>query len=281
MENTADRSRGAFSCCTTWSRAYVKSARALCSGCGCRQRISTGCRSISGFRGRHSSGHLAITSSATIFPTITFYARQGWSGDWASTTWISTAGFGFPNPKGSPGYYPDEGLHTFVNATRHLSEKATLRAAVYNSVPPVIRKAVFGFGWRFKPAANADFAAAIRRVVSIPVIANGGFQDRDVIDGALADGKCDLVAIARPLLANPDMLEQFRKGASTPEPACSFCSLCCSHTAVFPLGCYDQRRFDSQDDMLNQILGWCSPNAPFSHRGKLIPSNQIDETRLQ
>lgn len=191
------------------------------------------------------------------------------------------AGFGFPNPKGSPGDYPDEGLHTFVNATRHLSEKAALRAAVYNSVPPVIRKALFGFGWRFEPAANADFAAAIRRVVSIPVIANGGFQDRDVIDGALADGKCDLVAIARPLLANPDMLEQFRKGANTPQPACSFCSLCCSHTAVFPLGCYDQRRFNSQDDMLNQILGWCSPNASFSHRGKPVPRNQIEETRLQ
>ena len=37
----------------------------------------------------------------------------------------------------------------------------------------------------------------------IPVIANGGFQDRDVVDGALITNKCDMVAIARPLLANP------------------------------------------------------------------------------
>jgi 2,4-dienoyl-CoA reductase-like NADH-dependent reductase (Old Yellow Enzyme family) len=191
------------------------------------------------------------------------------------------SGFGFPNPKGSPGDYPDEGLHTFVNATRHLSGKANFRAAVYNAVPPVIRKAVFGFGWRFKAAANADFAAAIRRAVNIPVIANGGFQDRDVIDGALADGKCDMVAIARPLLANPDLLAQFRNGANTPERACSFCTLCCSHTATFPLGCYDQRRFDSLEDMMNQVLAWSAPNAPFSLRGKRLPDSNNNEKRLQ
>jgi hypothetical protein len=44
---------------------------------------------------------------------------------------------------------------------------------------------------------------------------------------------------------------------------CSFCTLCCSQTAVFPLGCYDQRRFDTQEKMINQILAWCSPDAPF------------------
>lgn len=191
------------------------------------------------------------------------------------------SGFGFPNPKGSPGDYPDEGLHSFVNATRYLSAKAAFRAVVYNAVPRPIRKRVFGFGWRFKPAANADFAAAIRRAVNIPVIANGGFQDRDVIDGALADGKCDMVAIARPLLANPDLLDQFKNGANTPERRCSFCTLCCSQTAVFPLGCYDVRRFDSQEDMINQVLAWCSPHTPFSLRGKRLPGGQTREARLQ
>lgn len=173
------------------------------------------------------------------------------------------AGFGFPNPAGSPGGYPDEGFRTFVNASRFLSRKANARATIFNLTPAAVRKRLFAYNWYFKAAANADLAAAIRRVVNIPVIANGGFQERDIIDQALATGKCDMIAIARPLLANPDLVKQLAK-ANIPSRPCSYCTLCCSHTAVFPLGCYDQRRFESLDAMMNQVLAWCSPNAPFS-----------------
>jgi 2,4-dienoyl-CoA reductase-like NADH-dependent reductase (Old Yellow Enzyme family) len=168
-------------------------------------------------------------------------------------------GFGFPNPKGSPGDFPDQGFKSFVNATRYLSRKAEARAMLFNVFPAVLRKPLFGIGWRFVAAANAEFAAAIRRVVGIPVIANGGFQDRDVIDGALQRGQCDMVAMGRPLLANPDLLDQFRAGANRPAKPCSFCTLCCAQTAVMPLGCYDERRFDSREAMMDQIIAWSSP----------------------
>ena len=173
------------------------------------------------------------------------------------------SGFGFPNPAGSPGTYPDDGFRSFINYARFLSPKAAIRAMISNLAPAWLRKSLFALNWHFEPAANANLAAAIRRVVNIPVIANGGFQDRDVIEGALGAKKCDMVAIARPLLANPDLLAQLTQ-ANTPERPCSFCTLCCAHTAVFPLGCYDQRRFATQEAMLNQVLAWCSPNAPFS-----------------
>jgi 2,4-dienoyl-CoA reductase-like NADH-dependent reductase (Old Yellow Enzyme family) len=178
------------------------------------------------------------------------------------------AGFGFPNPKGSPGDFPEEGLHNFLNATRYLGGKAAIRARLYGLVPRPLRKSVGGLGWEFKPAANADFAAAIRREVNIKVVANGGFQDRSVIDGALSARKCDMVAIARPLLANPDLLKQFKAGRERPENPCSFCSLCCSQTAFFPLGCWDKRRFKSESHMINQIYALCSPNAPFNLMGE-------------
>jgi 2,4-dienoyl-CoA reductase (NADPH2) len=181
------------------------------------------------------------------------------------------AGFGFPNPAGSPGYYPDEGFRTFVNATRFLSRKAGIRATIFNLTPAAIRRRLFAYNWYFKAAANADLAAAIRRVVAIPVIANGGFQERDIIDQALTSGKCDMIAIARPLLANPDLLKQFEAG-NTPARPCSYCTLCCSHTAVFPLGCYDQRRFETEEDMMNQVLAWCSPNARFSVKDGKTPA---------
>lgn len=174
------------------------------------------------------------------------------------------SGFGFPNPHGSPGGYPDAAIAVTQNAYRFLSAKAALRASFYNLFPAALRKRLFGLAWRFTPAANADFAAAMRKAVGIPVIANGGFQDRDVIDNALTSGKCDMVAIARPLLANPDLLDQFRAGARTPANPCSFCTLCCAYTAVFPLGCYDQARFSTPERMMNQILAWSSPHAPFS-----------------
>ena len=176
------------------------------------------------------------------------------------------SGFGFPNPKGNTGPYPQNGFKLFVNATRHLSFKAGARAFVVNMTPPFLARAIFGLGWELKEAANADFAAAFKRELSIPVIANGGFQKRSVIDAALNAKKCDMVAIARPLLANPDLLAQLRQRDEPLRP-CSFCSECCTRTAVLPLGCYDIRRFDSQDDMCAQIVAMSSPAvAPQSER---------------
>lgn len=170
------------------------------------------------------------------------------------------SGFGFPNPKGSPGTYPDAGFKSFVNFTRDLSLKAQARAILFNVVPGFIRRPVFGLGWRFVPAANAAFAETIRRAVDIPVIANGSFQNRNVIETALQDEKCDMIAMGRPLLANRDLLAQFRNGVAEPTNPCSFCSLCCARTAVFPLGCYDVSRFATPERMLEQIMEWSSPH---------------------
>lgn len=170
------------------------------------------------------------------------------------------SGFGFPNPKGNTGTYPQTGFKLFVNATRHLSFKSGARAFVINMTPPFLARALFGLGWKFKPAANADFAAAFKRELGIPVIANGGFQKRSVIDAALAEKKCDMVAIARPLLANPDLLAQLKQRDEPLKP-CSFCSECCTRTAVLPLGCYDIRRFETQEEMCAQIVAMSSPVA--------------------
>jgi 2,4-dienoyl-CoA reductase-like NADH-dependent reductase (Old Yellow Enzyme family) len=170
------------------------------------------------------------------------------------------SGFGFPNPKGNTGTYPQTGFKLFVNATRHLSFKAGARAFIVNMTPSFLARALFGLGWEFTPAANADFAAAFKREVAIPIIANGGFQKRSVIDAALDAKKCDMVAIARPLLANPDLLAQLKQRDEPLRP-CSFCSECCTRTAVLPLGCYDIRRFDTQEEMAEQIVAMSSPIA--------------------
>ena len=96
---------------------------------------------------------------------------------------------------------------------------------------------------------------------SAPVQSLAELKTKELIMGAQAPGSSQ---VDFPLLANPDLLDQFYKGANRPENPCSFCSLCCASTAVFPLGCYDQDRFKTPEGMINQILAWCSPNAPFS-----------------
>jgi 2,4-dienoyl-CoA reductase (NADPH2) len=169
------------------------------------------------------------------------------------------SGFGFVNPKGSPGRFPAQGIKLFYNATRHLSAKAAVRSVLADASPEFLLRLLMGYGWRFKPAANAEFAALFRRTVGLPVIANGGFQARSVIEDALAGGKCDAVAIARALLANPNLVQTFEQGVNEPSNPCSYCSECCARTAVLPLGCYDQRRFASQDEMVDHIMALSSP----------------------
>jgi 2,4-dienoyl-CoA reductase-like NADH-dependent reductase (Old Yellow Enzyme family) len=50
----------------------------------------------------------------------------------------------------------------------------------------------------------ADLAAAIRAAVDVPVIAVGKIATREVAESILQTGKADVVALGRPLIADPD-----------------------------------------------------------------------------
>ena len=76
------------------------------------------------------------------------------------------------------------------------------------------------------------------------------------MENSLQQGKADLLAMARPLLANVDLIQQFKQGANTPANPCSHCNRCIVRTANFPLGCYDRSRFHSQKEMEEQIMEW-------------------------
>lgn len=169
------------------------------------------------------------------------------------------SGFGFLNPKGNPGQYPVDGIKLFFNSTRHLSLKACVRAALVNIIPDFLSRKILGIGWKFVPAINADFAQIFREKVGLPIIANGGFQEREVIEAALKS-KCDMIAIARPLLRDRFLIKKYQKNLSMKAPKdeekCTFCNRCCTRTAVQPLGCYDITRFKSQDEMEQQIIEW-------------------------
>lgn len=170
----------------------------------------------------------------------------------------TSSGFGFINPKESPADFPVPELRRVFNASRHLSFKAQLRATLANLIPAFLLKLFFGFGWsKNELGANGHHAAEFKKAVRLPIIANGGFQDRRLIEDTLAADRCDLVSMARPLLANPDLLDVFRR-ADAPDRPCTFCNRCSVLTAVVPVGCYEPKRFASQDEMEADILKWAA-----------------------
>jgi 2,4-dienoyl-CoA reductase-like NADH-dependent reductase (Old Yellow Enzyme family) len=182
------------------------------------------------------------------------YAK--WLRDLGVDYFLVTNGFGFINPRDQPGDFPLDEIRMFANSTRHLSRKAAVRSALLNVIPRPVLKKIMSVGWKYEEAANLPDARRFRHEVGVPVIANGGFQHRSVIENALTSGSCDLVSMARPLLANPNLPQLFLEGKEGPERPCTFCNRCAVRTTLFPLGCYEPARFDSTAEMEAQILEW-------------------------
>lgn len=99
-------------------------------------------------------------------------------------------------------------------------------------------------------------------VVDIPVLCTGGFQTGAIIEDAIRRGDCDAVTIARPLIANNDLVKQFANGIGRPANPCTYCNKCLVNAPENPLGCYEQDRFPSHDAMVAQILSVYEPQ-PF------------------
>ncbi|MEO7329250.1 MAG: NADH:flavin oxidoreductase [Minicystis sp.] len=218
--------------------------------------------------------YLPVNIRFPIFPTRRYLLGNGLDQTipWAQkleTMGINylhvTRGFGFINPKENPGDYPLDQIRIFGNAVRHLSAKAWFRAALLNTIPGFLLRPFLGMGWKKKLGENAEYAAKFKQALKIPVLVNGGFQSRDLIEDTLKSGKADMITMARPLLANPDLLEHFKKGKAGPEKPCTFCNRCVIFTAVHPVGCYDPSRFKDQDEMEKHILAWSGNPEPFAH----------------
>jgi 2,4-dienoyl-CoA reductase-like NADH-dependent reductase (Old Yellow Enzyme family) len=110
---------------------------------------------------------------------------------------------------------------------------------------------------------NLPESRAVKSAVSIPVLCTGGFQTASVVRRALTDGDCDAVTIARPLVANPNLLELWRAGHDRPPRPCTYANKCLFNVLENPLGCYDESRYASREEMLREIYAVFEP-PPFS-----------------
>jgi 2,4-dienoyl-CoA reductase-like NADH-dependent reductase (Old Yellow Enzyme family) len=171
-----------------------------------------------------------------------------------------SAGSTFPHPVNPAGDMPlkkvmstydgmiSSGVHTFRNYVLYRTPVIGQYMSKRWSRPP---ESVEGF--------NLPDSKRVKEVVSIPVLVTGGFQTASVIRAAIESRACDAVTIARPLVANNDLPKLFAAGHDRAPRPCTFCNKCLYNVVENPLGCYDERRFDSREEMIAQIMSVYDP----------------------
>ena len=95
--------------------------------------------------------------------------------------------------------------------------------------------------------------------MQIPVICTGGFQTASVIRAAIERRDCDAVSIARPLVANNDLVQMFAAGLDRAPKPCTYCNKCLVNVLENPIGCYEESRFGSREEMVREIMSVYDP----------------------
>jgi 2,4-dienoyl-CoA reductase (NADPH2) len=121
-----------------------------------------------------------------------------------------------------------------VEGGQSIEEVSTLAKAIEAAGATIINT---GIGWHEAriptivtsvPRAGFAFATArIKKEVSIPVIASNRINMPDVAEKLIADGICDMVSMARPLLADSEWVNKARAGRSDEINTCIACNQAC------------------------------------------------------
>jgi 2,4-dienoyl-CoA reductase (NADPH2) len=168
----------------------------------------------------------------------------------------------FPHPRNPAGVdLPvDELTRTYDNLISS-GDRAFRNYLLFRSLPALARRQ-----WNEAApqpqnieGANLPDARRVKAAVSIPVICTGGFQTASFIAAALRRGDCDAVSMARPLIANNDLVRIFERGQDRAERPCTYCNKCLANVVENPLGCYELSRFPSPEAMVAEIMSVFNP----------------------
>jgi 2,4-dienoyl-CoA reductase (NADPH2) len=174
----------------------------------------------------------------------------------------ASVGSFFPHPRNPAGIdLPADELAKTYDTMISAGDLAFRNYLLFRSLPDVARRQWVDAGVRPEniEGANLPDARRVKAAVTIPVICTGGFQTASVIAGAIKRGDCDAVSAARPLIANNDLVEIFRRGQDKPEKPCTYCNKCLVNVVENPLGCYEEKRFNSREEMIAQIMSVFRP----------------------
>lgn len=90
----------------------------------------------------------------------------------------------------------------------------------------------------FPHAYNVQRAAKIKRAVQIPVTCVGSIIDLEMADNIIAERKADIVAMGRPHIADPDIVNKSRRGKADDVRPCLRCNVCGERPKdFFPVRC--------------------------------------------
>jgi 2,4-dienoyl-CoA reductase (NADPH2) len=167
----------------------------------------------------------------------------------------------FPHPRNPAGDLPLEDLRR--NYPTMMASGTLTRRNDW-----IFRSRVFGplFAWWWRhrgpgtgpiQGINLDYATAIKNALKIPVICTGGFQDGSFVNQAIATGKTDAVSIARPLIANNNLVKDYwAHGQEVPQNLrCTYCNKCCFNDIAWPLGCYELKRYNGDfEAMIKEVM---------------------------
>ena len=130
--------------------------------------------------------------------------------------------------------WPDgRGYHVedCIQMIEHLQDRIDIAhistGAFYNGTENITHPTEF-----LPHGCNARFAAAVKADarVKIPVLTLGSFQDADLIEQTLAEGKADIVAMARGLIADAERPNKFYEGREEDVIPCIRCFHCLDYS---------------------------------------------------
>lgn len=130
-----------------------------------------------------------------------------------------------------------DGLEVSCNVMRAATDSAHQYVAVgpRRSVGDLLIHRVL-----FPSADEAYFlpwAQAVRSRVDTAIILVGGLRRVETMETLVRKGQTDFVALARPLIREPDLVAQMRNGR-TGQVACTSCNLCLAHEGLHGLRCW-------------------------------------------
>ncbi|RZB32161.1 MAG: hypothetical protein SRB1_01780 [Desulfobacteraceae bacterium Eth-SRB1] len=113
-----------------------------------------------------------------------------------------------------------------------------------NAIHVSMGNACFSPPWYFHHTSlpdkpQIDALSWVRNHTSIPLIVAGRMGRKEKVIKVMDDGLADLVALGRPLIADPDLIEKWQKGMDEDIMYCGYCLQGCLHRMKSgePLGC--------------------------------------------
>ena len=79
---------------------------------------------------------------------------------------------------------------------------------------------------------NVEFAAAIKKAVKTPLAVVGGLDEPELMEQVLAEGKADIIAVGRSIIADAQMPGKLRGGRADDVTPCIRCNHCISESFV-------------------------------------------------